>query len=87
MEIIAREKMDWTQTWDKNAEMYRAFGFVAGPYLSLPRYVLLDGDGMVHRVYNGTDRLGLVAGQIVRTVMAVPKPVPDGGLRGRYRRR
>ncbi len=72
--FIAREKMDWIQVWDKNGEMYHSFGLAPRPYLSLPRYVLLDRNGIVRRVYNGTDRLGLVVGQIVRTVTAVPKP-------------
>ncbi len=75
--FIAREKMDWIQVWDKNAEMYHNFGFAPRPYLSLPRYVLLDRSGFVRRVYTGTDRLGLVVGQIVRTVTAVPTPPPE----------
>jgi tetratricopeptide (TPR) repeat protein len=72
--FIALQKMDWIQVWDKNTEMYHAFGLAPRSDLSLPRYVLLDGNGFVHRVYNGLDRLGLVVGQIVRTVTAVPKP-------------
>ena len=71
--FVAREKMDWVQVWDKNGDMYHNFGLAPRPYLSLPRYVLLDSNGFVRRVYSGTDRLGLVVGQIVRTVTAVPK--------------
>lgn len=71
--FIAEQKMDWIQVWDKNAEIYHNFGLPPRPDLSIPRYVLLDGSGFVRRVYNGTDRLGLVVGQIARTAAAVPK--------------
>lgn len=71
--FIAQQKMDWTQVWDKNAEMFHNFGLAPRPDLSIPRYVLLDGNGFVRRVYDGTDPLGLVVGQVARIVEAVPK--------------
>jgi thiol-disulfide isomerase/thioredoxin len=66
--FIAQEHMDWTQVWDQDAKIYHRFGFVSSPDVSIPRYVLLDGNGFVRRVYSGTDRFGLVVGQIVRVV-------------------
>ena len=74
--FIAQQKMDWIQVWDKNADLYHNFGLSPRPDLSIPRYVLLDRDGFVLRVYDGIDRLGLIAGQIVKTVTAAPKPLP-----------
>ena len=74
--FIAQQKMDWIQVWDKNADLYHNFGLAPRPDLSIPRYVLLDRDGFVLRVYDGIDRLGLIAGQIVKTVTAAPKPLP-----------
>ena len=68
--FIASQKMDWTQVWDKNAELYHNFGLAPRPDLSIPRYVLLDKNGFVRWVYSGTDRLGLIVGQIVRIVIA-----------------
>ncbi|HEV2401255.1 MAG TPA: redoxin family protein [Candidatus Sulfotelmatobacter sp.] len=60
--------MDWAQTWDEHSSLYHAFGLAASSDLSLPRYVLVDKDGYVRHVYSGTDQLGLVVGQVVRTV-------------------
>lgn len=64
--FTAREKMDWTQVSDKNADLYHAFGLAARPDLSIPRYVLMDRDGTVRRIFDGTDRLGLIMSQTVR---------------------
>ncbi len=61
-------QMDWTQVWDENSSLYHAFGLAPQSKLSLPRYVLVDGDGFVRQVYSGTDQLGLLVGQVVRTV-------------------
>jgi thiol-disulfide isomerase/thioredoxin len=71
--FIAEQKMDWVQVWGKNAAIYRSFHLAPPADLSLPRYVLLDRDGAVLRVYGGLDRLGLGVGQIVRTVTAASK--------------
>jgi tetratricopeptide (TPR) repeat protein len=71
--FIAQQKMNWTQAWDKNGDVYFSFNLAPRPDVSIPRYVLLDGDGFIRRVYTGTDRLGLAVGQIVRTVTAAPK--------------
>jgi len=64
--------MDWRQVWDENSNLYQSFG-LAPPRskLSLPRYVLVDGDGFVRQVYSGTDQLGLLVGQVIRTVRSV----------------
>jgi thiol-disulfide isomerase/thioredoxin len=75
--FITLQKMDWTQVWDKNAEMFHDFGLAPRPDLSIPRYVLVDGNGFVRRVYDGTDPLGLVVGQVARIVDAAPK-IPQG---------
>ena len=61
-------EMDWSQVWDENSNLYHAFGLAPQSKLSLPRYVLVDGDGFVRQVYSGTDQLGLLVGQVVRTV-------------------
>ena len=61
-------EMDWSQVWDENSNLYHAFGLAPQSRLSLPRYVLVDGDGFVRQVYKGTDQLGLMVGQVVRTV-------------------
>lgn len=71
--FIAQQKMDWVHVWDKNAVIYQSFRLAPPADLSLPRYVLLDRNGAVLRIYDGLDRLGLVVGQIVRTVTAAPK--------------
>jgi tetratricopeptide (TPR) repeat protein len=71
--FIAQQKMDWVQVWDKNAQIYQSFHLAPPADLSLPRYVLLDRNGAVLRVYDGLDRLGLMVGQIVRTVTAAPR--------------
>jgi len=60
--------MDWTQAWDRNSNLYHDFALTPGSKLSLPRYVLVGPDGFVQHVYSGTDQLGLVVGQVVRTV-------------------
>jgi thiol-disulfide isomerase/thioredoxin len=66
--FIAEHKMDWAQVRDKGSEVYFRFALSVTPDLSLPRYVFLDRSNSVLHVYSGTDRLGLVVGQIVKTV-------------------
>jgi alkyl hydroperoxide reductase subunit AhpC len=61
-------EMNWSQVWDENSNLYHAFGLAPQSKLSLPRYVLVDGDGFVRQVYGGTDQLGVLVGQVVRTV-------------------
>jgi thiol-disulfide isomerase/thioredoxin len=61
-------EMDWTQLWDEKSSLYHAFQLAPESKLSLPRYVLVDGDGFIRQVYSGTDQVGLVVGQVVRTV-------------------
>ncbi len=68
--------LDWTQVRDNNSNLYRAFGLGANARLSLPRYVLVDADGFVRQVYSGTDQLGLLVGQVVRTVQNESSPRP-----------
>lgn len=71
--FIAQQNMDWTQIWDQKSNIYYAFhdfGTSARPQMVLPRYVLIDPDGFVLHVYTGTDRIGKMAGEIVRTVNA-----------------
>ena len=65
-QFISKQNMDWTQVWDKDAGVYRNFGLGAPTELSLPRYILIDREGFVLRVYSGTDRLGSVAGHAIR---------------------
>jgi len=67
-------EMDWTQVWDEKSNLYHAFGLAPQSKLSLPRYVLIDGEGFIRQIYSGTDQVGLVAGQVVRMVR--------GGFRG-----
>lgn len=73
--------LDWTQVRDGNSNLYRGFGLLANDRLSLPRYVLVDSDGFVRQIYSGTDQLGLLVGQVVRTVQnessATTKPGKD----------
>lgn len=66
--FTAQEKMDWTQVWDKNADLYHSFALAAPPEISIPRYVLVDEEGHVRRVFDGTDRLGSVMALTVRMV-------------------
>jgi thiol-disulfide isomerase/thioredoxin len=66
-------EMDWAQVWDEKSNIYHAFGLGSVSELSLPRYVLVDRDGFVRQVYTGTDRLGLLVGQVVRTVRSATK--------------
>jgi len=66
--FVARQKMDWAQVWDKNGDVYHSFGFAPRPEMVIPRYVLIDPDGFILHVYGGTDRVGILAGEIVRTV-------------------
>jgi thiol-disulfide isomerase/thioredoxin len=73
--FVAQEHMGWTQVWDQDGKIYHSFGFVSSPDVSIPRYGLLDGNGFVRRIYSGTDRFGLVIGQIVRAVKAAAKAV------------
>jgi len=61
-------EMDWAQVWDQNSDLYHTFGLGSVSTLSLPRYVLVDRDGYVRQIYTGTDQLGLLVGQVVRTV-------------------
>jgi|SRR5271157_149125 len=61
-------EMGWCQVWDENSNLYHAFGLAPQSKLSLPRYVLVDGNDFVRQVYSGTDQLGLLVGQVVRTV-------------------
>ena len=72
--FITVHKMDWTQLWDNNLELYYKFGLEPRPNVNIPRYVLIDGNGFVRRVYTGTDTFGFVIGQIARTVAAAPTP-------------
>jgi peroxiredoxin len=65
-EFISKQNMDSTQVWDQEAALYHTFGLGAPTELSLPRYILIDREGYVLRVYGGTDRLGSVAGHAIR---------------------
>ena len=71
--FISQQKMDWIQVWDKHSDIYHAFGLSTGPDLSIPRYVFLDPDGFILHIYHGTDHLGVMAGQIARTVSHLPE--------------
>jgi peroxiredoxin len=75
--FITEHKMDWTQLWDNNLELYYKFGLEPRPNVNIPRYVLIDGNGFVRRVYTGTDTFGSVIGQIARTVVGAPTPQPS----------
>jgi thiol-disulfide isomerase/thioredoxin len=77
-EFIANQKMDWTQVWDQTSRIYSSFGLAVHGELSLPRYVLVDQDGYVLRVYSGTDRLESLAGQAARAVRNVSAPAAKG---------
>ena len=71
--FIAQQDMNWTQIWDANSNIYYAmgeFGFAPRPRMVIPRYVFIDPEGFVLRVYTGTDRVGAMAGEIVRTIRA-----------------
>jgi len=72
--FITLHKMDWTQLWDNNLELYYKFGLAPRPDINIPRYVLIDGNGFVRRVYRGAENIGLVIGQIAKTVAAAPTP-------------
>ena len=72
--FIALHKMDWTQLWDNNLELYYKFGLAPRPDINIPRYVLIDGNGFVRRVYSGTDHFGVVIGEVAKTVAAAPTP-------------
>ncbi len=74
-QFIRKQNMDWAQVWDKDASVYRTFGLGAPTQLCLPRYILIDREGFVLRVYSGTDRLGSVAGHAVR--LARSAGIPD----------
>ena len=65
--------MNWTQVWDENSNLYHAFELAPRSNMSLPRYVLVDRDGLLRQVYTGTDQLGLLAGQVVRIVRSAAK--------------
>jgi hypothetical protein len=43
----ALHEMDWTQVWDQNSKLYNSFSLSPDGKLSLPRYVLVDGNGFV----------------------------------------
>jgi peroxiredoxin/Flp pilus assembly protein TadD len=75
--FITLHKMDWTQLWDNNLELYYKFGLAPRPDVNIPRYILIDRDGFVRRIYRGADNLGLVMGQIAKTVAAAPTPQPS----------
>jgi tetratricopeptide (TPR) repeat protein len=75
-QFIALHKMDWTQLWDNNLELYYKFGLEPRPHINIPRYVLIDGNGFVRRVYSGTDHFGFVIGQVAKTVAAAPQTTP-----------
>jgi len=66
--FTSTHEMDWTQARDENSNLYHAFGLAPSSKLSLPRYVLVDGNGFVRQVYSGTAELGLLVGQVIRTV-------------------
>lgn len=72
--FIFEQRMDWTQIWDKNGDIYHSFGFAPRPDMVIPRYVFLDPDGFILHVYGGTDRASAMAGQVVRTVNAAHAP-------------
>lgn len=73
-QFIAKHNMDWTQVWDRDVSLYRTFGLGALTQLSLPRYILIDREGYVLRVYSGTDRLGSVAGHAIRLARGAEHP-------------
>jgi peroxiredoxin len=73
-QFISKQNMDWTQVWDKEGSVYRTFELGALTELSLPRYVLIDRDGNVLRVYSGTDRLGSVTGHAIRLARTSEHP-------------
>lgn len=73
-QFISKQHMDWNQSWDKDSILYRTFGLGAPSELSLPRYVLIDREGYVLRVYGGTDRLGSVAGHAIRLARRAETP-------------
>lgn len=74
-QFISKQNMDWSQVWDKDSMLYRTFGLGAPAGLSLPRYILIDREGYVLRVYGGTDRLGSIAGHAIR--LARPAETSD----------
>ena len=69
-QFIDKQNMDWRQVWDQGSRVYQSFGLGAPAELSLPRYVLIDREGHVLRVYSGTDRLGSVVGHAARLVQS-----------------
>lgn len=73
-QLVAKQNMDWTQVWDRGSNLYRTFGLGEPTEMSLPRYVLLDRDGNVLRVYSGTDRLGSVVGHAIRLARTSEPP-------------
>jgi thiol-disulfide isomerase/thioredoxin len=71
--FTSQHSMDWTQIWDQNSRIYygfHSFGLAAPPDMILPRYVFIDPEGFLLHIYTGTDRVGTMAGEIVRTVKA-----------------
>jgi tetratricopeptide (TPR) repeat protein len=75
--FLAEHNMDWTQVRDQDSQTYFRFPLSAAPDLSLPRYVFLDRSDAILHVYNGTDRLGLMVGQIVKTVAQAQTDAPQ----------
>jgi len=73
-QFVAKQNMNWTQLWDRGANVYRTFGLGEPTQLSLPRYILIDRDGFVLRVYSGTDRLGSVVGHAIRLARTSKHP-------------
>lgn len=72
--FVAQQSMDWTQVWDQSSSLYRTLGLGAPTELSLPRYVLIDREGYVLRIYGGTDRLGSVAGHTIKLARSAEHP-------------
>jgi len=66
--FITRQQMHWSQCWDDNGVVYHSFGFAAVGDLSLPRYVLLDGDGVILQVFDGYDRPAKIADAVRHAV-------------------
>lgn len=74
LQFSRTHRMNWSQAWDKDSTLYHVLGLAPASKLSLPRYVLLDENGFVRQVYTGTDQLGLLVGQVVRTVRNASRP-------------
>ena len=73
--FIAQQQMNWTQCRDDDGVVYHSFGFAAVGDLSLPRYVLLDADGVILHVFDGYDRPAKIADAVRQAVSSAPKTV------------